>query len=50
MMIQNCLKLLNELSSIENEISIMKNKILEHELDVDYENLLNKIVNQIADQ
>lgn len=50
MMIQNCLKLLNELSSIENDISIMKNKILELELDVDYENLLNKIVNQIADQ
>ena len=50
MMVQNCLKLLKDMSSIERDIAKVEKKINEQNLDVDYKLLLSNLVKEITDK
>lgn len=50
MMIQNCLKLLRDMTSIERDIAKVEKKIYEQNLDVDYKLLLSNLVKEITDK
>lgn len=50
MIVQNCLKLLRDLSNVEKQISKVENQAIVEEVEIDYQNLLSSILKDIADK
>lgn len=50
MVVQNCLKILNDLTTIEKHISNVEKQAITEDLEVDYKSLLESIVIDIADK
>lgn len=50
MIVQNCLKILNDISKIEDRIAILEKQVIVEDLDIDYQSLLNIIAKGITDK
>jgi hypothetical protein len=50
MIVQNCLKLLRDLSNVEKQISKIEKQAIVEEVEIDYQNLLSSILKDIADK
>ena len=50
MIVQNCLKILKDLSNVEKQISKVERQAVAEDLDIDYQNLLSSILKDIVDK